>query len=171
MCCSTQACVACLSCLNVDFLIQKKWIGPTVRFESLIRPSHSLMTESLIMCSYRLLATLSHEPELVNRVRVAVSESLTMPRSDMTGRAWCSSEWGRAGASPNGVEPAEVRYGRPGLVLPRMGSSWLRSGMVGRAWCSPEWGRAGRAQVWPAGLSAPSNGVETAGLSAPPYEW
>jgi hypothetical protein len=113
------------------------------------------------------------------------------PRSGMAGRAWCSPEWGRAGrgqilpaglnALPNGVEPAEVRYDRPGLVLPRIGLSRPRSDMIGRAWCSPKCGRAGRsmtdrsqcslvwvvvspAQIWLAGIWL----IE---LSAPPYEW
>ncbi len=72
-------------------------------------------------------------------------------RLGMIGQTWCFLEWDRAdrdqvwsaelSALPNEVEPAEVRYGRPGLMLPQMGSSRPRLGMAGWAWCSPEWGR------------------------------
>jgi hypothetical protein len=123
--------------LNVDFLIQKRWVGPTIRFQSLVRPSHSLMTESLITCLYRLLVTLSHESELMNRVRVAVSES------NMIDRDWCSLEWDKVDrhqiwsigldALSNRVESIEIRYSWSGLMLFRMRSSWSRSGMISRA--------------------------------------
>ncbi len=153
MCCSTQACVACLSCLNVDLFTQR-WVESTIRFQSLVQSSSSLMSEPLIMCSYRLLATLSHEPELINRVRVAVSSLMLLrirssrSRSDMIDRGWCSLEWGRVDqdqiwstgldAPLNEVEPTEVRYDRPSLMLPRMRSSGPRLDMTSRAWCSPE---------------------------------